>query len=107
MLVWGTAASFAQSGLIEPSEDGLRLPAVVSETGDSSSDSLGSQEGSGEPLFTINFRDADILEVLEAYSNLLTVNVVPGEGVLNGEGKPWIFMTFLGVKNGKKHENAG
>ena len=49
--------------------------------GDSSSDSLGSQEGSGEPLFTINFRDADILEVLEAYSNLLTVNVVPGEGV--------------------------
>jgi len=81
MLVWGTAASFAQSGLIEPSEDGLSLPAVVSETGDSSSDSLGSQEGSGEPLFTINFRDADILEVLEAYSNLLTVNVVPGEGV--------------------------
>jgi general secretion pathway protein D len=81
MLVWGTAASFAQSGLIEPSEDGLTLPAVVSETGDSSSDSLGSQEGSGEPLFTINFRDADILEVLEAYSNLLTVNVVPGEGV--------------------------
>ena len=81
MLVWGAAASFAQSGLIEPSEDGLTLPAVVSETGDSSGDSLGSQEGSGEPLFTINFRDADILEVLEAYSNLLTVNVVPGEGV--------------------------
>ena len=77
MLVWGAAASFAQSGLIEPSEDGLTLPAVVSETGDS----LGNQEGSGEPLFTINFRDADILEVLEAYSNLLTVNVVPGEGV--------------------------
>ena len=81
MLVWGAAASFAQSGLIEPSEDGLTLPAVVSETGDSSGDSLGSQEGPGEPLFTINFRDADILEVLEAYSNLLTVNVVPGEGV--------------------------
>ena len=81
MLVWGAAASFAQSGLIEPSEDGLTLPAVVSETGDSSGDGLGNQEGPGEPLFTINFRDADILEVLEAYSNLLTVNVVPGEGV--------------------------
>ena len=81
MLVWGAAASFAQSGLIEPSEDGLTLPAVVSETDDSSGDGLGNQEGPGEPLFTINFRDADILEVLEAYSNLLTVNVVPGEGV--------------------------
>ena len=81
MLGWGAAASFAQSGLIEPSEDGLTLPAVVSETGDSSGDGLGNQEGPGEPLFTINFRDADILEVLEAYSNLLTVNVVPGEGV--------------------------
>ena len=81
MLVWGAAASFAQSGLIEPSEDGLTLPAVVSETGDSSGDGLGNQEGPGEPLFTINFRDADILEVLEAYSNLLAINVVPGEGV--------------------------
>ena len=81
MLVWGAAASFAQSGLIEPSEDALTLPAVVSETDDSSGDGLGSQEGPGEPLFTINFRDADILEVLEAYSNLLAINVVPGEGV--------------------------
>ena len=81
MLVWGAAASFAQSGLIEPSEEGLTLPAVVSETDDSSGDGLGSQEGPGEPLFTINFRDADILEVLEAYSNLLAINVVPGEGV--------------------------
>ena len=81
MLVWGVAASFAQSGLIEPSEDALTLPAVVSETDDSSGDDLGNQEGPGEPLFTINFRDADILEVLEAYSNLLAINVVPGEGV--------------------------
>ena len=81
MLVWGAAASFAQSGLIEPSEDGLTLPAVVSETDDSSGGDLGNQEGPGEPLFTINFRDADILEVLEAYSNLLAINVVPGEGV--------------------------
>ncbi len=81
MLVWGAAASFAQSGLIEPSEDALTLPAVVSETDDSSGDGLGNQEGPGEPLFTINFRDADILEVLEAYSNLLAINVVPGEGV--------------------------
>ena len=81
MLVWGAAASFAQSGLIEPSEAALTLPAVVSETDDSSGDGLGNQEGPGEPLFTINFRDADILEVLEAYSNLLAINVVPGEGV--------------------------
>ena len=81
MLVWGAAASFAQSGLIEPSEDALTLPAVVSETDDSSGGDLGNQEGPGEPLFTINFRDADILEVLEAYSNLLAINVVPGEGV--------------------------
>ena len=81
MLVWGVAASFAQSGLIEPSEDALTLPAVVSETDDSSGGDLGNQEGPGEPLFTINFRDADILEVLEAYSNLLAINVVPGEGV--------------------------
>ena len=81
MLGWGAAASFAQSGLIEPSEDALTLPAVVSETDDSSGDDLGNQEGPGEPLFTINFRDADILEVLEAYSNLLAINVVPGEGV--------------------------
>ena len=81
MLVWGAAASFAQSGLIEPSEDALTLPAVLSETDDSSGDGLGNQEGFGEPLFTINFRDADILEVLEAYSNLLAINVVPGEGV--------------------------
>ena len=81
MLVWGAAASFAQSGLIEPSEDALTLPAVLSETDDSSGDGLGNQEGPGEPLFTINFRDADILEVLEAYSNLLAINVVPGEGV--------------------------
>lgn len=35
----------------------------------------------GEDAVTINFRDADILEVLEAYSHLLGINVVPGEGV--------------------------
>ena len=81
MLVWGTAASLAQSSLIESGEDELTLPAVVSETDDSSGDGLSNQEGPGEPLFTINFRDADIFEVLEAYSNLLAINVVPGEGV--------------------------
>ena len=81
MLVWGTAASLAQSSLIESGEDELTLPAVVSETDDSSGDGLSNQEGLGEPLFTINFRDADIFEVLEAYSNLLAINVVPGEGV--------------------------
>jgi hypothetical protein len=41
MLVWGVAASFAQSGLIEPSEDALTLPAVVSETDDSSGKFVG------------------------------------------------------------------
>jgi len=81
MLFWGVSASFAQTGLIEPSEDGLTLPAVSSETGDTTSDDPSNQAAPDEPLFTINFRDADILEVLEAYSNLLNVNVVPGEGV--------------------------
>ena len=28
----------------------------------------------------------------------------PGDKVLKGSAKPWIFMTFRGVKNGKKHE---
>jgi len=81
MLCWGVSASFAQTGLIEPSEDGLTLPAVSSETGDTTSDDPSNQAAPDESLFTINFRDADILEVLEAYSNLLNVNVVPGEGV--------------------------
>lgn len=81
MLFWGASASFAQTGLIEPSEDGLTLPAVSSETGDTAHDDPPNQAAPDEPLFTINFRDADILEVLEAYSNLLNVNVVPGEGV--------------------------
>jgi len=81
MLCWGVSASFAQTGLIEPSEDGLTLPAVSSETGDTTHDDPSNQAAPDEPLFTINFRDADILEVLEAYSNLLNVNVVPGEGV--------------------------
>jgi len=81
MLFWGVSASFAQTGLIEPSEDGLTLPAVSSETGDTTHDDPSNQAAPDEPLFTINFRDADILEVLEAYSNLLNVNVVPGEGV--------------------------
>jgi len=30
--------------------------------------------------------------------------MVPGEGVLKGEGKPWIFMG--GSKMEKKHENT-
>ena len=81
MLFWGVSASFAQTGLIEPTEDGLTLPAVSSETGDTTHDDPSNQAAPDEPLFTINFRDADILEVLEAYSNLLNVNVVPGEGV--------------------------
>ena len=81
MLFWGVSASFAQTGLIEPTEDGLTLPAVSSETGDTTHDDPSNQAAPDEQLFTINFRDADILEVLEAYSNLLNVNVVPGEGV--------------------------
>ena len=81
MLVCTVTATFAQTGLIEPSEDGLTLPAVSNETGDTTSDDPSNQAAPDESLFTINFRDADILEVLEAYSNLLNVNVVPGEGV--------------------------
>ena len=30
--------------------------------------------------------------------------MVPGEEVLKGEGKPWIFTIFWGVENGEKHE---
>ena len=73
-----SAASYAQTGLIESSANGLTSSAA---SGDVSSNSAAQQADSEEALFTINFRDADILEVLEAYSNLLNVNVVPGEGV--------------------------
>ena len=38
---------------------------------------------------------------------LYHLGMAPGGRVLKGEGKPWIFMTFLGgVKSAKKHENA-
>ncbi|HAF74272.1 MAG TPA: hypothetical protein DCG21_03415 [Gammaproteobacteria bacterium] len=73
-----SAASYAQTGLIESSANGLTSSAA---SGDLSSNSAAQQTDPEEALFTINFRDADILEVLEAYSNLLNVNVVPGEGV--------------------------
>ena len=73
---------FAQTGLIEPAEEGIALPAVAVDNGTEEVDS--STEPApvvDEPMLTVNFRDADILEVLEAYSNLLNINVVPGEGV--------------------------
>ena len=73
---------FAQTGLIEPAEEGIALPAVAVDNGTEEVDS--STEPApvvDEPMLTVNFRDADILEVLEAYSNLLDINVVPGEGV--------------------------
>ncbi|MGE4634435.1 MAG: secretin N-terminal domain-containing protein [Arenicellales bacterium] len=73
---------FAQTGLIEPTEEGMALPAVAVDSG--TEDVPPSSEPApavDEPMLTINFRDADILEVLEAYSNLLNINVVPGEGV--------------------------
>ena len=70
-----SAASYAQTGLIESSANGLTSSAA---SGDVSSNSAAQQADSEEALFTINFRDADILEVLEAYSNLLNVNVVLG-----------------------------
>ena len=73
---------FAQTGLIEPTEEGIALPAVAADSAtedvDSSSEAAPAVD---EPMLTVNFRDADILEVLEAYSNLLNINVVPGEGV--------------------------
>ena len=77
MLIF-SAASYAQTGLIESSANGLTSSAA---SGGVSSNSAAQQTDPEEPLFTINFRDADILEVLEAYANLLNVNVVPGEGV--------------------------
>ncbi len=73
---------FAQTGLIEPTEEGIALPAVAADSATEEVDS--SSEPApvvDEPMLTVNFRDADILEVLEAYSNLLDINVVPGEGV--------------------------
>ena len=77
MLIF-SVASDAQTSLIESSANGLTSSAA---SGSVSSNSAAQQADSEEALFTINFRDADILEVLEAYSNLLNVNVVPGEGV--------------------------
>ncbi len=73
---------FAQTGLIEPTEEGIALPAVAADSATEEVDS--SSEPApvvDEPMLTVNFRDADILEVLEAYSNLLDINIVPGEGV--------------------------
>jgi len=72
-----SAIAVAQTGLIQPTEEDTESPAVPdSET--APPDSNGTSE---EATITINFREADILEVLEAYSNLLDINVVPGEGV--------------------------
>ncbi len=73
---------FAQTGLIEPAEEGIALPAVAVDNGTEEVDSSTEPAPAvDEPMLTVNFRDADILEVLEAYSNLLDINVVPGEGV--------------------------
>jgi general secretion pathway protein D len=78
LLAWKLPAH-AQAGLIEPTEEisGLAANQQPSVTGVQPVTASSLEE----PMLTINFRDADILEVLEAYSNLLDVNVVPGEGV--------------------------
>ena len=72
-----SAIAVAQTGLIQPTEEDTESRAVL----DSETASPDSNETSEEATITINFREADILEVLEAYSNLLDINVVPGEGV--------------------------
>ena len=72
-----SAIAVAQTGLIQPTEEDTESRAVP----DSETTSPDSNETSEEATITINFREADILEVLEAYSNLLDINVVPGEGV--------------------------
>jgi general secretion pathway protein D len=72
-----SAIAVAQTGLIQPTEEDTESRAVL----DSETASPVSNETSEEATITINFREADILEVLEAYSNLLDINVVPGEGV--------------------------
>ncbi|MED5406725.1 MAG: hypothetical protein VYD25_03205, partial [Pseudomonadota bacterium] len=72
-----SAIAVAQTGLIQPTEEDTESRAVP----DSETASPDSNETSEEATITINFREADILEVLEAYSNLLDINVVPGEGV--------------------------
>ena len=73
---------FAQTGLIEPTEKDITLSTLAVDNGTEDVDS--STEPApvvDEPMLTVNFRDADILEVLEAYAHLLDINVVPGEGV--------------------------
>ncbi|MDE0978187.1 MAG: hypothetical protein OR999_13025, partial [Arenicellales bacterium] len=73
---------FAQTGLIEPTEEGAALSPVAADSATEEVDSSAEPAPAvDEPMLTVNFRDADILEVLEAYSNLLDINVVPGEGV--------------------------
>lgn len=76
LLFAGRLPAYAQTGLITPTEEasGGASTQQSSETGTQSTTA-------SSPKVTINFRDADILEVLEAYSNLLGINVVPGEGV--------------------------
>ncbi len=77
-----SSVALAQTGLIESSEEGVTLPAVSSDSSNTAASSTDQTVAApDEPMLTINFRDADILEVLEAYSNLLNINVVPGEGV--------------------------
>ncbi len=69
--------AIAQTGLIQPTEEDETSTPIAG----NQAESLDNDEMSEEATFTINFREADILEVLEAYSNLLNINVVPGEGV--------------------------
>ena len=38
---------------------------------------------------------------------LYNLGMVPGDKVLKGFAKPWIFKTFWDVKNAEEHENAG
>ena len=77
MSVLFTTCAIAQTGLIQPTEEDEASTAIAG----NQTESLDNDEISEEATFTINFREADILEVLEAYSNLLNINIVPGEGV--------------------------
>ena len=73
-------SAYAQTPLVEPTEETSTTP-LTAQNAQSKPFGVAVVQPTVEPMLTINFRDADLLEVLEVYSNLLGVNIVPGEGV--------------------------
>ena len=73
-------SAYAQTPLVAPTEETSTTP-LTAQNAQSEPFGVAVVQPTAEPMFTINFRDADLLEVLEVYSNLLGVNILPGEGV--------------------------